>query len=84
MINVEEERNYAAYMDERAGGGRSVQLKKGLLKIVRQCQGLCGQLLEQDDSSTLDAHVTEVENVFEDSLGASGRDDVEEVRHVTV
>ena len=57
-------------MDERAGGGRSVQLK-----IVRQCQGLCGQLLEQDDSSTLDAHVTEVENVFEDSLGASGRDD---------
>ena len=75
MINVEEERNYAAYMDERAGGGRSVQLK-----IVRQCQGLCGQLLEQDDSSTLDAHVTEVENVFEDSLGAFGRDDEEEVR----
>ena len=61
-------------MDERAGGGRSVQLK-----IVRQCQGLCGQLLEQDDSSTLDAHVTEVENVFEDSLGAFGRDDEEEV-----
>ena len=74
MINVEEARNYAAYMDERwRGGGRSVQLKKSLLKIVRQCQGLCGQLLEQDDSSTLDAHVTEVENVFEDSLGAFGR-----------
>ena len=80
MINVEEARNYAAYMDERAGGGRSVQLKKSLLKIVRQYQGLCGQLLEQDDSSTLDAHVTEVENVFEDSLGAFGRDDEEEVR----
>ena len=45
IINVEEARNYAAYMDERAGGGRSVQLKKGLLKIVRQCQRLCGQLL---------------------------------------
>ena len=74
MINVEEARNYAAYMDERwRGGGRSVQLKKSLLKIVRQCQGLCGQLLEQDDSSTLDAHVTEVGNVFEDSLGAFGR-----------
>ena len=56
-----------------------VQLKKSLLKIVRQYQGLCGQLLEQDDSSTLDAHVTEVENVFEDSLGAFGRDDEEEV-----
>ena len=47
---------------------------------MRLCQGLCGQLLEQDDSSTLDAHVTEVGNVFEDSLGAFGRDDEEEVR----